>query len=277
MTTRHRRLLQSIGVGCRRTISSWTPVDISTRGDDKAITLYLQEQFTTPPGITKDSTGRRLWPTALPLLQWMIFRETISLSDTKPTVLELGAGCGLVGMGLAVSGGYGRVILTDASTEWLQRNVDRNGSQFLCPVDILPMQWGNRQDHDSLRTHLARNIPRTSSNQLPNNTRCQSEPSPGDMGLDYILGSDLLYNPTSQSDLVSTLIELASSRTRILLAYPKRADNEASFRKVAEYSGFTVQVLPLQGPNHHESQKFSLMTLVKHEGNYMLPVKDNRL
>jgi predicted nicotinamide N-methyase len=277
MTTLPRTVRCShVTVVYHRTLSSWTVVDIPGRPTSTTSTLHLREQFTSPPGHTKDTTGRRLWPTARPLLQWILQHEKTKTRQTKPIVLELGAGCGLVGMGLASSGDFERIILTDASTEWLQPNVDKNRSQFSCPVDVLALQWGKRQDHDALRTYLKtkwlENDASSASWHDKKDQSHQSSPASSewnDNGLvafDYIVGSDLLYNPFSQKDLVQTVGAFASKSTCTLLAVPQRLDNESSFRILAEEYGFSVKVSPLPMPNQHHERRFQkhvLLTLVQ--------------
>lgn len=282
-----RQLRHSPSTFRKTMFSSWTKVNIPSTtvpvvGEGGMITtLQFQQQFTTPPGATtNDSTGRRLWPTSIPLLEWILLRRreerrSTIFSDKKPLVLELGAGCGLVGMGLAVAAGaeFERIILTDASTDWLQRHVDRNGANFQCPVDVFQLQWGKKYDQDNIRAHLEHicsspSVPVPATSPPPTQSRTTTNSSitsttKNATVIDYILGSDLLYNPSSQKDLITTLTAMASSQTRILLAYPKRGDNETSFQALAEQNGFHVQIESLQVPNQHESQVYSLMILVK--------------
>ena len=133
-----------------RTLSSWSSNTI-TAAHGKDVTLEIRQQFMAPPGrATTDSTGRHIWPSAKPLLQYMLSidqKEAVKNNERRnKTVLELGSGCGLVGMGLVVatistedflsstcgddtssslSPTY-RVVMTDHSTAWLEQNVARN-------------------------------------------------------------------------------------------------------------------------------------------------------
>lgn len=231
-----------------------------------------------PGGATKDSTGRRIWPTARPLVQTMLKivpeqqpRGNKAGASSKPgrmaakTVLELGSGCGLLGMSLVTgtmptssssssnTASYFKVTMTDQSAEWLEQNLERNkatfsgggeieGNQDFHPnIEIHKLEWGNQQDMQSLLE--------TSSIIISEQKK----------QFDYIVGSDLLYNPVSHKALVATLKFFSSlsassssdnsnhnvATTTILLAYPKRQSDEAQFLSLAESHGFSVQTEPL--------------------------------
>ena len=269
----------------RRQLSSWTRNDIASPGG-KTITLELKQQFMVPPGgATTDSTGRHIWPTAIPLLQHMlqttqeqskgIFGDT-STTTTK-TVLELGSGCGLLGMGLVAasmpptsfssSTTLYQVVMTDHSTEWLQQNLERNqeilfgGSNVETQqqqhqnIEIHRLQWGNEQDLASLYETSA---------ILHQYSKHRKQ-------FDYIIGSDILYNPASHEALVSTLKFFSSSSnkksntiTQTLLAYPKRQSDEAQFVSLAESNGFLVRTEPLVMEDHdlaRTGKEYALATL----------------
>ena len=63
------------------------------------VELAIKEQFTGPPGgANMDTTGRLVWPTAVPLLE-RIQAEYLNKKSSILPVLEIGAGCGVFGMG----------------------------------------------------------------------------------------------------------------------------------------------------------------------------------
>lgn len=227
--------------------------------------LEIQQQFMAPPGgATTDSTGRHIWPTAKPLLQYMLnMPQEVATSSASPskTVLELGSGCGYLGMGLALATmsakyaapGY-HVVMTDHSVEWLQQNLEHNREalmrdsdsgtgqpQYLSNVESHKLQWGNQQEMKSIFE----------------TSRIFNHQENGDgtykpKQFDYIVGSDLLYNPASQEPLIATLkffssVSLTTNAGApiILLAYPKRQSDEERFVLLAENNGFSVQTEPL--------------------------------
>lgn len=166
--------------------------------------------------------------------------------EHQPTVLELGAGCGVVGMGLACLGFVRRVLLTDYSSDWLQRHVDKNQSQFQCPVEPMALPWG-----------------RTNAIHWKRNT--MDEENSKNIPLDYIVGSDLLYDEASHQDLIATLDILATrSLTKIVFAYPCRADNETNFMTLAKEADFIVNHQErLHGMNLQPDQDFSVLSMTK--------------
>ena len=268
-----------------RSLSSWTRNDITTP-DGKKVNLEIQQQFMAPPGgATTDSTGRHIWPTAKPLLQYMLsIHQEVATGNARPnkTVLELGSGCGLLGMGLALATtpairaphSY-QVVMTDHSTEWLQQNLAQNREALMRHIDsgtgqpqhpsnveIQKLQWGNQQEMKSI----------LETSRILN----QKENADGtykSKHFDYIVGSDVLYNPASRDALIATLKFFSSCSLLskagvpiILLAYPKRQSDEERFVLLAERNGFSVQTEPLQVPeNDHDStttrKEYRLATL----------------
>lgn len=78
--------------------------------------MEVYKQFTAPPdGTMVDTAGRRVWPSAAPLLKTILGEQ-----HRNQTVLELGTGCGLIGMALAASRRFQKVVMTDY---WLERNI----------------------------------------------------------------------------------------------------------------------------------------------------------
>lgn len=153
-----------------------------------------------------DATGTTLWPTALPLLlhlQGVYPSVQDGLGLTRPLrVLELGAGCGLVGLGLAATCGAD-VLLTDSGAAlgegevdgtaftWLRQNVQRN--RMVCErdggrVDSAQLTWGVQADIAAVRS------------RYPN-------------GFDLVVASDVLYDSARYPELLETLSMFAGSST----------------------------------------------------------------
>ena len=298
--------------------------------------LHIPEQFTGPPsssstthrpqshsssfaaGATRsplndDRSGRRVWPTAVPLLHVLLTEiTTIRRSRTRAvyefsspeganqetrqshnndntdiennhssvsppaaiTVLELGAGCGVVGLGLAtynyyqcphhvrtsngamgsrtladdiVEQGKGgvalvdHVIVTDQDISWLNKSVNANPTWFTTASTTAATATTTTNDEDdqewltvggggllTVKKLEWGDTKRANGTMGPVTGTSTSTTIRQAQGLDYIVGSDLLYNPDSYDALLSTIGALASKKTtttggtQILLAYPER-------------------------------------------------------
>lgn len=193
-----------------------------------------------------DLTGLKYWPTASePLLDRIHKKkppfdnkQSISTKQQK-IILELGSGCGLLGIGLASLDPKCRVILTDApvdfvdtvanggdggsihvtnkssactTLDWLQENVNLNNDELLHDrVSVSPLYWGDTLQLDTISK---------------NSNGC----------VDWIVGSELLYNnDDSFEGLVKTLVYFSDQNPdiKILLAYKQRNLGEAQFFDLA--------------------------------------------
>ena len=151
-----------------------------------------------------DATGTTLWPTALPLLlhlQGVLPRVQSGLGANRPLrVLELGAGCGLLGLGLASTCGAD-VLLTESgvalgdddeagtSLTWLDGNVELN--RAVCEaqggrVSTAKLAWGVDGDIAAIR---------------------ERHPE----GFDLVVASDVMYDSTRYPELWETLECFAGS------------------------------------------------------------------
>ena len=121
-----------------------------------------------------------------------------SLELTRPLrILELGAGCGLLGIGLAATCGA-EVVLTDADVDldeggttldWLEKNVLTNEEVIKSnggSATIARQVWGDDTDSDAI------------AQQWPD-------------GFDLVVGSDILYFPEWHPQLLRTLTTFAGS------------------------------------------------------------------
>ncbi|KAL3680065.1 hypothetical protein R1sor_023021 [Riccia sorocarpa] len=121
-------------------------------------------------------------------------------------VIELGAGCGLAGLGMALLGCD--VVVSDQIEvlPLLLRNVERNLSRAkyaaadnsymgsIGKVDVAELDWGNE-------THIAAVSP----------------------PFDYIIGTDVVYKEQYIEPLINTILALAGPKTTVLLGYEFRS------------------------------------------------------
>jgi predicted nicotinamide N-methyase len=164
------------------------------------------QSFTIPPGANpqSDRTGGHIWGSAAPLLRHILQESNVLVKGNTINVLELGAGCGKLGLGLAAEGAT--VVLTDHSDAigWLQKNVDLNQDIVGDRTFVWPLTWGSVEDMIAIESTFD--------------------------AFDIIVGSDLLYNEGSHSALIATMKRLAAPRNApIYLGYPPRSASEELF------------------------------------------------
>ena len=156
----------------------------------------------TSNGTLSDGTYQLLWPASRFIVNFINtpkFRRQFQDSPAIHSVIELGAGHGMLGMAFAetisnftATGKPVKLLLTDVeeALPQLEANIQINRKVFGQRVEIstLPLKWHSHP------------MSQTSSN------------------LDFILGSDLLYNCSAIPDLVATIRRLLSKSTKILLS-----------------------------------------------------------
>ena len=168
-----------------------------------------------------DATGTTLWPTALPLLlhlQGMWPSLQASTGVMRPLrVLELGAGCGLLGMGLAATCGA-NVVLSESGAalgdgeedgtalSWLESNVELN--REVCElhggqVSTTKLSWGDAADMAATRSQWAE-------------------------GFDLCIASDVLYDNGRYPELLATLEAFSESSPETAKARGTDADAAAA-------------------------------------------------
>ncbi|CAJ2654496.1 unnamed protein product [Trifolium pratense] len=116
-------------------------------------------------------------------------------------VLELGAGCGVSGFGMALLGCDVTVTDQKEVLPLLQRNVDRNISRVMQKnpesfgsIKVSELQWGDE-------SHIKAVCP----------------------PFDYIIGTDVVYVEHLLEPLLQTILALSGPRTTILLGYEIRS------------------------------------------------------
>jgi hypothetical protein len=171
---------------------------------------------------SSDGTYLCLWPASRFVIEFMNTKEFQKMiahdASMVRSVLELGAGHGLFGMAFAdivsslssFADGTIQVALTDLqdAMDQLQRNVEKNLDMFegRAQFKAIPLAW-----HDTPIVTTGTSI-------------------------DFILGSDLLYNCSKIPELVATVKRLLSKSTRILLSvrWRKPIEERAFFVALSE-------------------------------------------
>lgn len=177
-----------------------------------------------------DLTGLKLWPTSRPFIERLRTEVLPPLREREGgrplSVLELGSGCGLVGLAVAALGNH--VLLTDPALDVnlsedecgntllrLQDNVELNRPVHAGRARTAKLVWGDERDMAAVEEEL----------DICRAWRGGEEgPSP-----DLILGCDLLYNPDSYSALCETMQRFSCDGAPVLLAYPPRLPGEKRF------------------------------------------------
>lgn len=208
-----------------------------------------------------DLTGLKLWPTtAVPLFQRL--RKTI-LGDTRKKrsqtstcagsttsntctsrplrILELGSGCGVLGIGVASLGE--EVVLTDPAVpfhtcntddpkkeqntidnttlQWLDANIGLNSDILDGRATARKLYWGNADDMDDVE---------------------------GAGPFDLVIGSELLYYAESFPGLLATIRRFGKGGVPVLLAYKTRRLGESKFLASAEeYFDISIERLGRKG------------------------------
>ena len=188
-----------------------------------------------------DLSGLRLWPTSHPFLQRIqtnilpAMRQELRGRSSRPLrILELGSGCGLLGLGVGHTGEV--VVVTDPAIdvnlsehyksntlEHLRENIALNPACADC-VTAEKLVWGDTGDMRALSAKY-------------------------DSNFDLIIGCDLLYNPDSYAALLATM-QWFSQGAPVMLGYPPRLPGEVHFfEAVREH--FDVSTGPLDDQLFH--------------------------
>nr|XP_023911781.1 protein-lysine methyltransferase METTL21D isoform X2 [Quercus suber] len=156
-------------------------------------------------------------------------------------VIELGAGCGVAGFGMALLGCD--VVATDQVEvlPLLMRNIERNtsrilqmnpGSDSFGSIQVAELDWGN-DDH----------------------VRAVDPP------FDYIIGTDVVYAERLLEPLLQTITALSGPKTTILLGYEIRSTNVHEQMLQMWRRNFDVKIVP-QSKMHPTFQHPSIQLFI---------------
>nr|XP_043627710.1 protein N-lysine methyltransferase METTL21A [Erigeron canadensis] len=185
------------------------------------------------PGVT----GSVMWDSGIVLGKFLENAvETGLLVLQGKKVVELGAGCGLVGCIAALLGS--QVIITDMPDRLrlLRKNVEDNlygGIRGSATVNELT--WGDRPDPELV------------------------QPLP-----DLVIGSDVIYSEEAVTDLLDTLVELSGPKTTIILAGELRNDAILEYFLETAMEGFIIGRINQTGWHpEYRSPRVAMYVLVK--------------
>ena len=205
----------------------------------------------------QEHTGGIVWETSYLLASYLLERDYVpnqrlcqranrpsANTSTQPSplgkVLEIGAGCGMLGLVLAASGLASSVILTECTEvmDDLRSNVARNivaSDNSLSPdiVSAKQLRW-DRLEEDVALSH------KNAQGGAKSNSKSVSQLQPH--SFDTICGTDVVFTPTLVRPLLACLALLAHQRTNIYLCLQVRcADSHALLLKKASKFGLRVE------------------------------------
>lgn len=205
------------------------PVQVSLPNNIQPLELCFKEKFTVSPGSfsSGDMTGTWIWPTARKMLAGNLLAKDLDTllqrnNATSLNILELGSGCGLLGMALAAGMGN-TVLLTEheENIEWLRQNVELNKHVLDNRATTAVLTWGNDTDMAAIENDIG--------------------------SFDAIVASDVIYDPNSHQVLLKTMRRFAwPKRAPVFLGYPDRGSCEADFFGLSEQYFESIQITPME-------------------------------
>lgn len=208
--------------------------------------LGHQLQFTQDPN--SKHLGTTVWDASMVFAKFLeknSRKGKFSASKLKgKRAIELGAGCGVAGFGMAL---LGCDVVTTDQTEvlpLLMRNVDRNTSRIMQAnadsdsfgsIQVAELNWGN-MDH----------------------VKAVGPP------FDYIIGTDVVYAEHLLEPLLQTMLALLGPRTTIVLGYEIRSTNVHEQMLNLWKRNFEVKIVPrakMDSKYNHPSIQLFIMTL----------------
>ncbi|KAJ0616844.1 putative lysine methyltransferase, S-adenosyl-L-methionine-dependent methyltransferase [Helianthus annuus] len=223
--------------------------------------MGYQLQFCQDPN--SKHLGTTVWDASMVLVKYLeknCRKGRFSPSKLKgKRVIELGAGCGVAGFGMAMLGCD--VVSTDQVEvlPLLMRNVERNTSRI--------MQMN--PDADSIGSITAAELSWGNDDHI----RALDPP------FDYIIGTDVVYAEHLLEPLLHTMLALSGPKTTILIGYEIRSTNVHEQMIQLWKKHFEVKTVPKSKMDikyRHPSIQLYIMTLKTPEGIPNLdPVTEN--
>lgn len=209
-------------------------------------TFGYQLQFSQDPN--SKHLGTTIWDASMVLVKYLeknSRKGRFSPSKLKgKRVIELGAGCGVAGFGMALLGCD--VVSTDQSEvlPLLMRNAERNTSRVMQSI----------HDSDSFGSITVAELNWGDENQI----------KAVDPPFDYIIGTDVVYAEHLLEPLLQTILALSGPKTTIMLGYEIRSTNVHEKMLEMWKRNFEVKTVPkskMDSKYQHPSIQLFIMRL----------------
>jgi len=188
---------------------------VTLAGEPVKIYLNQAANADEDQGLSETNTGFVMWPSAVLLAHHLFKNPSLVLGEVGSPdgdVMELGAGCGLVGLTAAIllqhADDDDKVIFTDYNPvvlENLQKNIDLN--DFHVDHRVLGLDWFDQAEHQEQQYHKQQLSDYGSDANLFTNTWVDVEGNEHAQ-VRLILGADLIVC-TNDADLVASTIHSA--------------------------------------------------------------------
>jgi hypothetical protein len=180
-----------------------------------------------------ETTGGKVWDAAKTTFDHLkgILDQAASERGTVLNILELGSGCGWLGMSIAAFlGERGRVVVTEQENggafDWLKHNLSLNPS--IKNIEALPLDWIKVED----------GFKKTK--------------------WDFIIGSELVYSPITCKLLPECIKQLISPETRVYYAHNMNRFEALDLQLIENFRscGLSVESTFQELPNFLGAQLF---------------------
>lgn len=181
--------------------------DGKNQGFSKKLTLKLEQSYA--------ALGTTVWDGSIALAKMFDSREIFPVNYLqKCKILELGAGCGLVGIYLCLLGAK-MSVLTDQQCciETLEHNVAMNISDVCrSKIKVLEYSWGNSTSELTI-----------------------------DGLFDLVLAAEVLYSPTDSKLLAQCIPRLTLKKSKIFISMGRNRGGEEVFVKTMREQGYLCE------------------------------------
>ncbi|KAL6057896.1 Protein N-lysine methyltransferase METTL21A [Balamuthia mandrillaris] len=148
--------------------------------------------------------GSHVWEGTMHLFRY-ICKHFPEESLRGKRVIELGAGCGLLGISMKRLAMEAQITLTDKAEalSLLRSNVERNNLTEAHGCFVRELSWGDNKQAEELVGSAA--------------------------PFDLIVASDVIFDQRLFEPLINSILRLSGPKTKLLISYRKRCNSETAF------------------------------------------------